>query len=329
LILVVALARPDYNIGDPQQQFNLFKQEFDKTYKSPQEEKLRQKIFLQNFKKARTMTEQSKGATEYGVTQFSDLTADEFKHLYLNKRGSSEIVEGKDLNLTYPDTKVPFFFDWRFVKSKDGWDHSCISGVYNQGQCGSCWAFSATEQIESDYCLQGHSGGRAKQLSMQQIVDCDKTSDGCNGGWTQHAYEYVISAGGIENYGAYPYTARDGKCDFKRNEIGAKVRSWGYVGKSNEGVMRTHILNNGPLSICVDASSWQFYNGGVIVNCGQAIDHCVQVTGYTANFQGHEAWIVRNSWGTSWGYSGYLYVEYGHNVCAISDEPTAAGTEAL
>jgi len=326
LVCIAAASLHDMDSISTERQFDLFKKEFTRSYKSAQEEQLRFKIFSDNLAKAREMTEKSNGYTQYGITQFMDLTPLEFSHLYLNKRPQMERIVGQDLEFNYAKTEVPEFWDWRF-NSTDGWDGRCVSPVYNQGQCGSCWAFSATEQIESDYCLQGHSGGVAEQLSMQQIVDCDKTSYGCDGGWTQHAYEYVIGAGGLDSYGSYPYTAKDGRCDFKKPDIRAKVRSWGYVGKDNEGVMRTHILNNGPLSVCVDASSWQFYSGGVIVTCGQSIDHCVQVTGYTGNFQGKAAWIVRNSWGRSWGYDGYLYVEFGHNVCAISDEPTVAVTE--
>jgi len=326
LIYIVTAIRPDFDKITLDRQFDLFRKQFGRTYKSQAEEDLRYKIFSGNVAKAREMTEKSNGYTQYGITQFMDLTSEEFRHLYLNNRPLMNAIQGEDLVFDYPKKAVPTFWDWRF-NSTSGWDGRCVSPVYNQGQCGSCWAFSATEQIESDYCLQGHSAGVAEHLSMQQIVDCDKTSYGCEGGWTQHAYEYIIGAGGIDSYASYPYTAKDGKCDVKKADIRAKVKSWGYVGKSNEGVMRSHIISNGPLSVCVDASSWQFYSGGVIVTCGQAIDHCVQVTGYTGNFQGKEAWIVRNSWGTSWGYSGYLYVEYGHNVCAISDEPTVVTTE--
>jgi len=211
-------------------------------------------------------------------------------------------------------------------KGTTAWDGSCVSAVYNQGQCGSCWAFSATEQIESMWCLQGHSGGVAPHLSMQQVVNCDTSCYQCDGGWTYLAYEYVKSAGGIDSYASYPYTAQDGPCRFNRNTIAARIDSWAWVGKGNEGVMRDYILSHGPLSICVDASSWQYYQGGVITTCGQSVDHCVQITGWSGNVQGHQAWIVRNSWGTSWGYSGYLYVEYGHNMCAIADYPTTVGT---
>jgi len=273
------------------------------------------------------MTEKSKGKTQYGVTQFSDLTPEEFKHLYLMKKTPRlEYIPGHDLNYTQTVKEVPQFFDWRYVKPKNGngWDGSCVSAVYNQGQCGSCWAFSATEEIESMNCLQGRSGGSADHLSMQQIVDCDTTCYGCNGGWTYLAYQYVISAGGIDSLSSYPYTAQTGSCQYNPSNVEARISSWAYVGKGAEATMQSYILNTGPISICVDAASWQYYNGGVVMHgsCGQSLDHCVQLTGYSSNVGGTQAWVVRNSWGTGWGYSGYLYVQYGYNVCGISDVPT-------
>jgi C1A family cysteine protease len=324
--LVAANVRPVFQ-GAPEDQFAQFKQVFGKTYKSKVEEQIRFKIFADSLVIAKRMTEESNGATQYGVTQFSDLTKEEFSHLYLMKKQPKlEIVDGKDLQFNFTNQEIRSFWDWRYAKTKTGWDGSCVSPVYNQGQCGSCWAFSATEQIESMYCLQGRSGGSARQLSMQQVVDCDTTCYGCNGGWTYLAFQYVISAGGIDTYGSYPYTAQDGSCAYNPRNVGARINSWAYVGRGNEPAMLSYIQNSGPISICVDAASWQYYNGGVVVNCGQSIDHCVQLTGWSANVQGRQAWIVRNSWGTSWGYSGYLYVQYGQNMCAIANVPTTVST---
>jgi len=291
------------------EKFAQFKKDFNKTYKSPIEELTRYSIFLTNLKIANRLTASSNGATQYGITQFSDLTQREFSHMYLmNKRPAGPLVE--------PTTNIT-------ITPGLGWDRTCVSPVYNQGQCGSCWAFSATEEIESQMCLQGHTGGKYIQLAMQQIVDCDHTSYGCDGGWTQHAYDYVEKAGGIEYLKDYPYKAVDGRCDFKKADVGAHIKGWSYVGRGDENTMKTHIVNNGPLSICVDASTWQYYQGGVITNnCAKAIDHCVQLVGFDANVQGKQAWYVRNSWGVSWGLSGYLYVEFGHDLCGISSQPT-------
>jgi len=327
--LAAATVRPVFK-GTVEEQFTQFKQVFGRQYKSQAEEKLRSQIFANNLVNAQRMTEESKGATQYGVTQFSDLTTEEFQHLYLMKQMPKyEVIPGHNLDINVTDKEAPAFWDWRYVKvGKPAWDGSCVSAVYNQGQCGSCWAFSATEQIESMFCLQGHSGGVADHLSMQQIVSCDTSCYGCNGGWTYLAYEYVISAGGIDSYASYPYSCQTGTCAFNPANVEAKISSWSYVGQNNEAAMLQYITSTGPISICVDAETWQYYQGGVVLgaSCGTSVDHCVQITGYSANVQGYQAWIVRNSWGTSWGYSGYLYVQYGVNACCIASTPTTVQT---
>jgi len=315
--------------GTPEDQFTQFKIIYGKSYKSELEEQLRFRIFAASLNVTRRMTEQSKGATRFGVTQFSDLTPEEFAHLYLMKKQPAfEVIPGHDLDFDYSKVEIKPFWDWRYVPKKSGWPASCVSPVYNQGQCGSCWAFSATEQIESMDCLQGRSGGSAPNLAMQQIVDCDTSCYGCNGGWTYLAYQYVQSAGGLDTYSSYPYTAQDGSCRYNPSNVGARINGWSYVGRGNEAAMLGYIQSTGPISICVDAASWQYYQGGVVTaaSCGTSIDHCVQLTGYSANVQGYQAWIVRNSWGTGWGYSGYLYVQYGQNACAINEVPTTVNT---
>jgi len=329
LFVCLALAvRPTFK-GTSEQQFSQFKTVFGRQYKSSAEEKLRFKIFSDSLVTAQRMTQESNGATQYGVTQFSDLTPEEFQHLYLMKQiPAHETVPGHEL-IVNNTNDIPTFWDWRYVKvGNPTWDGSCVSAVYNQGQCGSCWAFSATEEIESMFCLQGHSGGVADHFSMQQIVSCDTSCYGCNGGWTYLAYEYVISAGGIDSYASYPYSCQTGTCQFNPSNVQARLSSWSYVGQNNEATMLQFITSTGPLSICVDAETWQYYQGGVVLGsaCGTSVDHCVQITGYSANVQGYKAWIVRNSWGTSWGYSGYLYVQYGVNACCIASTPTTVQT---
>jgi C1A family cysteine protease len=325
LILVCLAAASHIFQGTADQQFAQFKVVYGKQYKSEAEEQLRFRIFSSSLNVTKRMTEQSNGMTQYGVTQFSDLTPEEFAHLYLMKKQPAfEVIPGKDLEFDYSNVEIKSFWDWRFVPKKSGWPGSCVSAVYNQGQCGSCWAFSATEEIESMYCLQGYSGGVADHLSMQQIVSCDTTCYGCNGGWTYLAYEYVIGAGGIDSYSSYPYQCQTGTCAFNPANVMAKISSWSYVGQNNEAAMLSFLTSTGPISICVDAETWQTYQGGVVLgaSCGTSVDHCVQITGYSANVQGYQVWIVRNSWGTSWGYSGYLYVQYGVNACCIASTPT-------
>jgi len=136
-----------------------------------------------------------------------------------------------------------------------------------------------------------------------------------------------MSAGGMDPLSDYPYTGEDGYCSFQSSEVVAKITNWQYATQNNdENQMAAQLVSEGPLSICVDAESWQSSPGGLLLpgaGCGQSLDHCVQAVGY-ATSGSTPYWIVRNSWGTDWGENGYLKVERGYNVCGISDEATYA-----
>ena len=165
------------------------------------------------------------------------------------------------------------------------WTGNLTTAVKDQQQCGSCWAFSATEQIES-MGIQTGKFGREQTLSVQQIVACDKVDQGCNGGDTPTAYASVIKAKGIEDGKKYPYTAgggKNGKCLFKDHKpVVTNIAAFNYVGKTNETAMAAYVGQTAPLSICVDAESWQTYKSGLVgpKTCKTQLDHCVQVVGY-------------------------------------------------
>jgi len=250
--------------------------------------------------------------TIFGVTKFSDLTPEEFKEIYLMKNLPPRVVHPSEYTY-YPNVNGPASFDWR---NKGG-----VTAVKNQEQCGSCWAFSATENIESVYKLAGHS---IPTLGPQQIVDCDPYDYGCGGGWPYNAFKYVIGAGGQDMESCYPYTAQDGTCNFQSNCIGAKIGSYQNIA-TDETQIQNALVSVAPLSICVDASSWSSYQGGVMTadNCGDGIDHCVQLVGYDSTAS-TPYWIVRNSWGTDWGISGYIYLQMGQNTCAMDNDVTTA-----
>jgi len=300
------------SVDDPvKQQFYSFMKQYNKVYTDNEEWGFRLGVFRQNLKRIEALNAKKDGAT-YGVTQFADMTQDEFRNTVLMRNLSPRMngpVAAK-INLT-----VPSSFDWR---TKPG----VVTPIYDQGQCGSCWAFSATENIESRWALAGHT---LTKLSMQQIVDCDTTDDGCGGGWPYNAYHYVQMAGGIDTYSSYPYTAEDGTCVFNRNTIAARLSGWEYVtDNQDEGQMANYLVAKGPLSVCVDASNWSFYTGGVYPasSCGTSIDHCVDVVGY--NLSGSPYWIIRNSWGTAWGLQGYMMLQYGKDACAVAQVVTSS-----
>eukprot|EP01119_Soliformovum_irregulare_P008648 TRINITY_DN21751_c0_g1_i1.p1 TRINITY_DN21751_c0_g1~~TRINITY_DN21751_c0_g1_i1.p1 ORF type:complete len:338 (+),score=51.52 TRINITY_DN21751_c0_g1_i1:18-1031(+) len=327
LILLVALTScvaynpsPSQKIQDEVEityKWQKFIRTYNKTYSSAEYQN-RRAIFADNLFRVRAMNEKSLRSKPYGMTKFSDLTPEEFKNQYLmNVVTRSSRDTSRTLEL--PDAPLPTSFDWR--------SKGAVTPTYDQGQCGSCWAFSATEAIESAWFLAGHT---LTSLSPQQIVDCDLNNgdEGCNGGDTPTAYEYVIKAGGMDTMAAYPYTAEDDTCAFNRSGIAASIKNWAYITQnSNETQMQVGLVSKGPLSICVDAASWQFYYEGVITDlCGNSLDHCVMITGYGTFTDAldltYDVWNVRNSWGADWGYGGYLYVERGYDLCGIADEVT-------
>jgi len=248
----------------------------------------------------------------FSLNKFADLTPQEFSAYYLGYVPSTQVMEELQLS----DDAVPDTFDWI---SKDK-----VTPVKNQEQCGSCWAFSATENIESVWMIaKDLTPANFKPLAPQQIVDCDKRDGGCNGGNPPTAYEYIIEAGGQDTEASYPYHAVNQACQFKAADVEAKIASYKTI--SNEDAMKTATATVAPLSICVDASQWQFYSSGVMTpsQCGTSLDHCVQIVGYDTAAN-PPYWNVRNSWGTDWGMSGFIRLEYGHNTCGLTEETTTA-----
>jgi len=317
IVLVALFALCSFAIPSDQyirNQFSVFQQKYKKVYSTDQEANRRFEIFKESLARAEELQKRETGTARYGMTKFSDLSLDEFRQFYLMPKSihANKTLDPSRLVESIPTARIPADgMDWR--------DKGVITSVYNQEQCGSCWAFSATETIESYWKLCGHA---LPSLSPQQIVDCDTTSYGCNGGWTEHAYQYVIQAGGQDSWKSYPYNAQDGTCRFKKADVVSKIAKWSYVTQNrDENAMLNWVTSKGPLSVCVDAETWSSYQGGVVKNCGRQIDHCVQVTGYST-VDNTNAWHVRNSWGADWGVNGYIYVERGKDVCAIAEDVT-------
>jgi len=304
--------------------FMQFQHKFEKSYASQQEFDYRFGVFKQNLEIIDELNKKDSKAG-YGVTKFSDLTQDEFRRNFLMdtsllKDLPTNHADHLLLNLIEtPSASLPSAFDWR--------NKSAITAVKNQDQCGACWAFSATEAIESAWFLAGNN---LTTLSPEQIVDCswDDGNHGCLGGYPIQAYEYVMKYG-LESESAYPYMGWEQfECTYNQSGVIATVTNWTSVTTNlNETEMMDVMYQKGPLSICVDAEQWQFYEYGVMSYlCGTSIDHCVQLVGWQNNYnddgQPVDIWIVRNSWGVDWGYDGYIYIERGNNWCAIAEMVT-------
>lgn len=301
-----------------------FKNDFNKDYQTIMEENQRFEIFVQNLELSRMYNKMNPTA-EWGITKYSDWTHEElnnrlFMHVEQPTNIASIAIDHEQPSLIKND-EIPVSFDWR-----NHYDPQVITPVKNQEQCGSCWAFSATETIESYWAL---SGQPLLNLSTQQSVDCCKEAYGCMGGWPSWAYESIIADGngGIETESEYPYKAIDQKCQYNESsKVLAHISAWNTVtSNKNETYMMQWVYQNGPLSVCVDASTWPNYKGGIVMQaCGNWINHCVQVVGYGVSIE-HKIpyWIVRNSWGIDWGVDGYLKVYRGNDTCAIAQVVTA------
>jgi len=225
------------------------------------------------------------------------------------------------LDVKVSKDQLPVSFDWR--------NKGAVTPVKNQEQCGSCWAFSVTENVESMWILAGKAKNTTVKLAPQQIVDCDNSDDGCSGGDPPTAYEYIIQAGGLEPAADYPYTAQDGTCNFNAKDVQTKITSWKYATSDySETTLQQNLVGWGPLSICVDASSWQDYQSGVLTweECAwvNILDHCVQLVGYQTKTSVGDYWMVRNSWGADWGINGYIWLEMGSDTCGLAHEATCS-----
>lgn len=274
--------------------FAQWKARHNKAYESIEVEIYRMAVYYQNFLHIE-MENARQSEYQLGENQFMDMTQEEFAAKYLTlKPENYEFPEYPgDEEYTIPNGPV----DWQ--------QKGVVGPVLNQGSCGSCWAFSATETVQSFF---GIKTGTVPQLSEQQLVDCTTSygNQGCNGGWPSYALNYVKQRG-ITTTSAYPYTGRDGTC---------KIQGGSYkisqVITSSGCSKLTSNLQTQPTSVCVDASNWSFYRSGVFSNCAKNINHAVLAIGYDTNGN----WVIRNSWGQSWGTSGNIILKSG-DTCAV------------
>jgi len=312
-LLAVSLAIPEFSTLESE--FALWTSLHGKVYDTQTEYLHRMSIFAVNLERVNELNENSNGGAIFEVNKFSDLTAAEFKAKYLGYVPTS--TEKGELLTLSGTSAAPDTYSW-LAQGK-------VTPVKDQKQCGSCWAFSATENIESVWMIaKGITADDLKPLAPQQIVDCDKSDGGCNGGDTPTAYRYVESAGGMETEADYPYKAVNQACHFNRADVYVTISGYKILSK-DENVMKDATATVSPLSICVDAEPWQHYKSGVMTRaqCGTSLDHCVQIEGYNTSAN-PPYWNVRNSWGTNWGEKGYIRLEFGTNTCGLAEEATTA-----
>ncbi|KAI4325140.1 hypothetical protein MLD38_030563 [Melastoma candidum] len=279
---------------------------YNRTYSSGSERNKRYKIYKSNvlYIEYFNSLDLPFNLTDNG---FADLTNKEFRKTYLGYRKRSKHHRRwsgqHEVNQTgCPVTSLPTSIDWR--------SKGAVSPVKDQGQCGSCWAFSAIAAVEG---LTKIRTGKLLSLSEQEILDCDADRDnqGCNGGLMDKAFLFIKQNGGITTETNYPYQPRKAVCNkAKEKDHAASITGYRVVTRNNEHSLQVAVAAQ-PVSVAIDAGSLEFqlYSGGIFTgSCGRELNHGVAVVGYGGAGTG-AYWIVKNSWGSSWGERGYMRMQ--------------------
>ncbi|KAJ8729141.1 hypothetical protein PYW08_000722 [Mythimna loreyi] len=289
--------------------FRRFMDEHDKQYLDEEERQYRFEIFMQNMERANQMNCQSNHA-RFGITKFSDLTPEEFVHRFTGLADINSLnLTGSGCNDVYdsqiPNHNAPESFDWR--------QHNVVTGVKNQGQCGSCYAFSVSGNIESQYAIKH---GRLIELSEQQTIDCDRSSHGCQGGFTTTAFRSIIQQGGIEAEVDYPYRAKQQHCQFIPRRAAIRLTDCNLYNLRSQEKLKQLLYKNGPIAIGVQSRGFQGYHGGILsdhdCNTGR-VNHAVLLVGYGTE-KGIPFWTIKNSWGENFGEQGYIRIQRGERA---------------
>ncbi|KAL4429750.1 hypothetical protein ABPG74_004387 [Tetrahymena malaccensis] len=279
------------------QLWQIWKKTYHKRYADPDLEEYRLQVFTSNLEYVKQDT-----TGTLGITEFFDLTDDEFSAIYLTENFSQNEITAEDIPID-PSTNI----NW-VVKNK-------VTEVKYQGKCGSCWTFSATGAVESALII----AGKAEQtidLSEQQLIDCCGQSygnKGCRGGFKQQAFNYIYQ-NSITTEQNYPYKAMEQKCITDKSALSPNytISDYKQVDISTQALAQALLVQ--PIAISVDAKQFKYYTGGIFSSCDKTIhNHAVLLVGFQDN-----AWIVKNSWGTQWGENGYIRLKNG-NTCGLAN----------
>jgi C1A family cysteine protease len=310
------------NDEDEWKQFTNFQERFSKRYENIQELETRFQIFRSNLRDIIVHNLDHTQNFTMGINQFTDLTPQEFKDKYVGGL-KTEVGSYGCKSFSSSAAGSPSSIDWR--------NKGAVTSVKDQGQCGSCWTFSATGAVEGAWAV---SKGQLVDLSEQELVDCatgvSYGSHGCSGGQMDGAFKFIIENGQCA-LSSYPYTSGVTKTGGSCQKCSAVVHisSCSDV-KPNDQISLKGAVAQQPVAIAIEADTryFQSYSGGILTStsCGTSLDHGVLIVGYGTE-NGQDYWLVKNSWGTSWGDKGYVKIARSSStndqgICGIAMEPS-------
>jgi C1A family cysteine protease len=303
-------------------EFTNFQERFEKRYNSMEEMETRFAIFRKNMINIIAHNTDANQNFTMGVNQFTDLTPEEFKMQYVGGL-KAEVGSYGCKTFTSGASGAPATIDWR--------TKGAVTSVKDQGQCGSCWSFSSTGAVEGAWAI---SKGQLTDFSEQELVDCatgiSYGSHGCNGGQMEGAFKFIIENGQCA-LASYPYTSgvtkTGGSCQ-KCSPV-AQISSCSDV-KPNDQISLKAAVAQQPVAVAIEADTryFQSYSSGVLTStsCGTTLDHGVLIVGYGSE-NGQDYWLVKNSWGTTWGDKGYVKIARSSStndpgICGIAMDPS-------
>ena len=315
LVAASAVLAEDASGPDYRAQWHSYLQKYDLHFSTHKEEEHSFGVFRANVQRIDAHNANPHSTFTQAVNKFTHLASDEFA-ARMNGLRMPDTPKTAFVNFDHIDTDaLPSTVDWR--------QKGVVTPIKNQEQCGGCWSFSATGSIEGQHALKT---GNLVSLSEQNLIDCSvpEGNEGCQGGLMDDAFQYVIQNSGVDTESSYPYTATGpNACKYQASNCGSTIDSYQNVTTGSEADLQTAVATIGPVSVAIDASqaSFQSYSGGVYYAPGcspSALDHGVLVVGYGTQ-NGEDYWLVKNSWGTDWGLSGYIMMSRNrNNNCGIA-----------
>ncbi|XP_068084082.1 cathepsin L1 isoform X1 [Anabrus simplex] len=321
LLVLLSFVVASQTISYPElvnEEWKLFKVQYERRYSSPTEEQRRLETYLKNRKMiAEHNKRYAEGEFSYKLemNQFGDMSHHEFVTLMGLFNRTDNLSGREGVSASGPrNVQAPKEIDWR--------QKGAVTPVKNQGGCGSCWCFSSTGAIESHRFLKT---GRLVPLSVQNLIDCSKAygTQGCRGGWMDDAFRYVQANGGIDTEESYPYEGKESYCRYNAKYSGGTIKGFVDIEVGNEVQLQNAVGNVGPVAVVFDASlaSLQFYSTGIYYETSCRNNnpvHAVLVIGYGSEC-GSDYWLVKNSWAATWGDGGYFKIARNrNNHCGIA-----------